>query len=457
MLWAHTFMYFNAAVFRYRRKGFYIMDTKIEDISNTRKKIAVKFSADEVSQNKANALDEVCRGAKIDGFRPGKAPKAMVEKVYAKAVEERADRALASKAIDALNALKDVELYAVVNIDKSAVDGGEELVFTADVYPEVKLPDSLATHVELQSDAATDEEVDSAVEFHRNQRAKYEEVDREIQKGDFVRLAYTGTIDGKPVSEFVKAPIYADQKSTWEEAGNADAPGIQGVVQGILGMKKGEKKTLEHEFPAEFPDKEAAGKKALYDVEILEVRQKVLPPLDADFFKAFEVADEAAFRDKLRQSIASEKKSHNEIMKRQLAVDELMAKCDFPLPESAVDDERQAILEEMMTRFMSSGASREDIEKNKDAIVENASREAEGRAKMRIFLNRVAKANDLKVENEDMSRMLWQEAMRTRTKPEDLIKQLRNDPQRRNRLRSDALLQKAINFIADKAEVSVKQ
>ena len=108
-------------------------------------------------------------------------------------------------------------------------------------------------------------------------------------------------------------------------------------------------------------------------------------------------------------------------------------------------------------RFMSSGASREDIEKNKEALFESAGKEAQGRAKMRVFLNRVAKANDLKVDNEDMSRMLWQEAMRTRTKPEELIKQLRKDPARGNRMRADALLQKAINFIAEKAEITIKK
>ena len=105
---------------------------------------------------------------------------------------------------------------------------------------------------------------------------------------------------------------------------------------------------------------------------------------------------------------------------------------------------------------MSSGASREDIEKNKDALIETSKSEAENRAKMRIFLNRVAKANDLTIDNEDMSRTLWQEAMRTRTKPEELIKQLKKDAARANRLRSDALLQKAINFIAEKAVVEIK-
>ena len=107
-------------------------------------------------------------------------------------------------------------------------------------------------------------------------------------------------------------------------------------------------------------------------------------------------------------------------------------------------------------RFVSSGASKADIEKNKDALIETSKKEAQGRAKMRVFLNRVAKDANLKVDNEDMSRVLWQEAMRTRVKPEELIKQLKKEPGRANRLRSDALLQKAINYLADKCTVEIK-
>lgn len=130
-------------------------------------------------------------------------------------------------------------------------------------------------------------------------------------------------------------------------------------------MKKGEKKTLSHEFPKEFPNEKLAGKKADYEVEIFEVREKKLPELDAEFFKAFEVDSLDAFKNKVRDSIVNEKKSNNEILKRQFAVEQLMGKCGFALPESALEDERQSILEEMMMRFMSSGASREDIERTR--------------------------------------------------------------------------------------------
>ena len=433
------------------------MNTNIENINDTRKKITFSFDAKQVAEENDKVVKDFVKSAKIPGFRPGKAPVNMVVKLYAKDIKEQLERSLTGKAIDALNDIKEFDVYAVVDLKNEEKDGGFRLEFTADIYPEVKLPESLATKVELEKTDATDEEIENAVKFHLNQRAKYNEVDREIKAGDFVRLSYAGKIDGVSVNELApEMPLYADQKSTWEEAGNKEAPGIQGVVQGIVGMKKGEKKTLSHEFPKDVKNDKIAGKTAQYEVEIFDIREKEMPKLDAEFFKSFDVDSEEKFREKIKESIKNEKKSNNEILKRQFAVEQLMEKTDFKLPESAVEDERHSILEEMMMRLLSQGASREDIEKNKESLFDNAGKEAEGRAKMRIFLNRVAKANDLKIDNEDMSRMLWQESMRTHTKPEDLIKQIQKDRARANRLRSDALLQKAINFIADKAEVSIK-
>ncbi len=432
------------------------MNTKIENINDTRKKIVVSFTAQEVADETSKITDEFVRGAKIQGFRPGKAPRAMVEKSYADAIKSQSERALTSKAIDAMNKIEEFDLYAVVNIENDNTDGCV-LTFTADVYPAIEMPKSFETKVELKPTDASEEEVNNAVEYYRNQRAKYDEVDREIKKGDFVRLSYTGTIDGQSVAEVAKdMPIFADQKSTWEEAGNENAPGVQGIVQGIIGMKKGEKKTISHEFPKEMPIEKLAGKKAEYEVEIFEIREKILPELDAEFLKSFEAKDVDELKAKIKEGIEADKKNNNEVMKRQLAVEQLLEKASFPIPESALEDERESILQEMMMRFMSSGASKEDIEKNKDALMEGSTKEAEGRAKMRIYLNRVAKANDLKVDNEDMSRVLWQEAMRTRTKPEELIKQLKKEPAKANRMRSDALLQKAINFIAEKCEATIK-
>lgn len=433
------------------------MNTNIESISQTRKKISVEFDAADVDGENENTASEFVKSARIPGFRPGRAPKDMVVKRYGREIAERVESVLANRAVETLNGIKEFDLYSVVDLKKNAPSGGMEFEFTVDVYPEVKLPESYATKIELDPVSATDGEVEKTLEYHRSQRAKYVEVDRGARKGDFVRLSYKGAVGGVPVSELApEFPAFADQKSTWEEAGNADAPGIQGVVQGVLGMKKGEKKILSHEFPKELPNEKIAGKTADYETEVLEVREKILPELDGEFFKAFEVDSLDALKAKIKSGIEEEKKSNNEILKRQFAVEQLMQKCEFPLPESAVDEERNAILGEVMSRLMSSGASREDIEKNKDSLYESADKDAKGRARMRIFLNRVAVANKLKVENDDMNRILWQEALRSGVKPKEFLRRLKDDPARANRLRSDALIHKAVNFIAEKAEVSEK-
>lgn len=433
------------------------MKTNIENISDTRKKITVAFEAAEIAKEKEGVVAEFVQYAKIPGFRPGKAPKAMIEKRFAADIKASLERAVTNKAVNALNDIKEFDLYSVVDLQNTDIEGadGASLTFTADIYPEVSLPADYKTTVELPPVAATADEIQRTVDFYRNQRAAYNKIeDRAAQKGDFVQVSYEGKVDGVAINDLVEKPaMYGKQDGTWEEAGNTNVPGVKSIVEGVVGMKVGEKKTVEEVFAADFAEAKLAGKTAVYEVELKEIREKKLPEVDEAFLKDLGYKSEEEFRERLEKDITAEKTQHNEVMKRQQAVDQLLEKIDFKLPESAVEEEKQAIIQEMMFQFASSGASSEDLEKNKQALIDSATADAQPRAKMRIFLNRVAKANDLKVTDEDMSRMLWQEAMRTRMRPEEIIKQLKKDQARVSRMRSDALLQKAINFIAEHTEV----
>lgn len=435
------------------------MKTNIEKINDTRRKIMVSFDSSEVAKEKEGVVAEFVQYAKIPGFRAGKAPKDMVLKRFSGDIKAQLERVVTNKAVEALNGIKEFDLFAVVDLQNNDIESSEgaALTFTADIYPEVKLPEDYKTEVELSPVEATEDEIQKTVDFYRNQRAQYNKIeDRAAQKGDFVQVSYEGKIDGKSIDELVEKPaMYGKQKGTWEEAGNTDVPGVRSIIEGVVGMKVGEKKNVEEIFAADFPEAALAGKTAVYELELNEIREKKLPEVDEAFLKDMGDKTEADFRARLAKDITAEKTQHNEVLKRQYAVDKLMEGVDFPLPESALEEERQSVLQEMMMRFMSSGATKEDLEKNKESLFENATKEAEPRAKMRIFLNRVAVANSLKVDNEDMQRMLWQESVRTRTRPEELIKQLKKDQARINRMRSDALLQKAINFIAEKAEVKI--
>ncbi len=434
------------------------MNTKIEKINDTRKKVLVSFDGAETAKEKQAVTADFVKNATIQGFRRGKAPAAMVVKKFEKDIAASTERQLFQKAIQALNDIKEFDIFSVVDAKPQVGENGAEIEITVDVYPEVKVPAELKTSVELDNTKAANEEVDKVMEYYQNQYAKFESVDREVKKGDFVNVSYEGKIDGKLVSEIVpNATMYGTQKSTWEEAGNENAPGVKAVVNALVGMKKGDKKQAEETFAADFAIKELAGKKAVYDVEVLDVKEKVLPKFDEEFCKTLKVESEQALREKVAADIEKEKTQYNEVLKREKAVNQLMEKVEFALPESAVAEERDAILSETMMRYMQQGVTKDVLEKNKDSLIEGATKDAEIRAKMRIFLSRVAKANKIEVNNEDISRVVWQEAVRAGMKPDEFVKRLRGNQALINRIRGDALMQKTINFIAEKAEVKIKE
>lgn len=436
------------------------MNKTIENVNETRKKILVSFDAAEVAAEKENVIAEYVQYAKVPGFRAGKAPKAMITQRFSADINSQLEHAITNKAVAELNKISEFDVFSVVDLnhgDISAADG-VTFDFVADIYPDIKLPEDYKTVVELPATEATEEEIQKTVDFYRNQRAQYVEVDRPVVKGDFVQVSYEGKIGDELVEKVMeKAAMFGSQKNTWEEAGNLEVPGVPSIVEGVIGMKKGDKKTIEHKFADDFEDKNAAGKTAVYEVELLDIREKKLAEINEEFLKILDAETEEEFREKLAKDITAQKTQHNEVQKRQKAVENLLEKMEFALPESAVEEEKNGVLQEMMMRFMQQGADHAALEENTKGLLDAAAAEATPRAKMRVFLNRVAKANDLKVTDEDMSRVLWQEAMRNRMRPEELIKQLKKDQARVNRMRSDALLQKAINFIAEKTEVKIEE
>jgi len=433
------------------------MNTKIDNINDTRKKITITFDSAQTEQEKQKTISQFVRYAKVDGFREGKAPLDLVLKKYADKIDESFKRSLVESALESLNSIKEFEIYSVVKVDQTIDKDGATIDLTADIYPDIKLPTDLKTTVEVESTEVKDEEVEKVVDYYRNQRAQYEPVEREIKKGDFVNLSYEGKIGKTLISELAPdATMYGSQKSTWEEAGNEDAPGVKAIVKALVGMKKGDKVQVKEKFDDKIAYEALQNKEATYDIEVLEVREKILPEFNDEFCKNFKAESAQDLREKIKTDIKSEKENYSEVLKREKAVEQLMSGIEFPLPESAIEDEREMILSEMMMRYMSQGITNEMLESNKEALFEGASKDALPRAKMRIFLMKLARANKLSVTNEDMSRIVWQEAMRARVKPDDFVKGLKGDQQKINRLRSDALLQKAINFVAEKAEVKIK-
>lgn len=431
------------------------MKTDVQDINATRKTIAVTVSAKEVTELEAKLIKDFQRQAKIPGFRPGKAPENMVRQRFAKDLKQELKQRVVSQAHQEGVVGADFEVFAIVELDEGEIAGGQDAVvtFTVDIVPEFELPAYEGLKVTNTPTEASEEEVSKMLNQILSQRAEYNVAEKAAEKGDYVQCAYEGKIGDELVAELVpETPMFGTQKVTWEEAGSEDAPGVRAVVEGLVGMKAGDTKEVTMEFPEDFQPEALAGKTAVYQVEAKEVREKVMPEMNEEFFKSLQVEDEADLRSKISENIESQKKQQNAASERQQITQELLKAVDFPVPESGVESETDAVLRDFMQRNMQQGVSAEEFEKHKESLHEGASKAAHDRLKSRLILGKIAEKEKIKVDNEDFSRMIMMEAQQTGQNPEKLVKELQKDQNRINQMRRDIILGKTMDLLADKAE-----
>lgn len=429
--------------------------TDVKDINETRKTITVRLTSQEVAEQEAALIKDFQRNAKIPGFRPGKAPEAMVRTRYAKDLKQELKQRVISKAHEEGVAKSEVNIFNIVDLAEGeiAADKDAEITFTVDIVPEFEVPEYTGLKVTNEPTEASDEEVDKMIDQILSQRAEFNVAEKAAEKGDYVRCGYEGKIGDELVADLVPdSPMYGTQKVTWEEAGAEETPGVSAVVEGLVGMKAGDEKEVTMEFPEDFKPEALAGKTAVYSIKAEEVREKVMPEMNEEFFKSIQVKDEAELRERIRENIENQKKQKNAGAEREQVTKLLLDSVDFAIPESGVESETEAVLRDFMQRNMQQGVSAEEFEKHKEQLHEGASAAARDRLKSRLILSKIAEKEKIKAENDDFSRMIMMEAQQTGQKPDKVVKEIQKDRSRIDRMRGDIILGKTMDLIIEKAE-----
>jgi len=429
--------------------------TDVQDITETRKTITVSVAAAEIASIEAKLINEFKRDAKIPGFRPGKAPEKMIRMRYAKELKSELSQRVVAKAHQDGVAKSDFEIYGIVDLDEGEIAAGSDatIKFTVDVLQAFDIPAYEGLKVTNEPTDASAEEVDKMMEQILSQRAEFNVAEKAAEKGDYVRCGYEGKIGDELVADLVPdAPMFGTQATTWEEAGAEGTPGVQAIVDGVIGMKAGDEKEVTMEFPKDFKPEALAGKSAVYSIKAEEVREKVMPEMDDAFFESMQVKDEAELRERISENIENQKKQQNANTERQQITEHLLGSVEFAVPESGIESETEAVLRDFMQRNMQQGASEADFEANKDQLHEGATKAAHDRLKSRLILSKIAEKEKVQAENDDFSRMIMMEAQQSGQKPEKIVKEIQKDQNRINRMRSEILLGKTMDLILDKAE-----
>jgi trigger factor len=433
------------------------VNVQITDINETRKTLTVTLDQGEVNTEYQSVLGDFTRQASLPGFRPGKAPAAMVAKRYNKELKDEFKTKVIGKAYrDGLEQSK-LEVLTLVDVEEGTIESGlsAAIKLTVDVRPEFQLPDYSALETEIQPADPTDAEIDSAIDALRGERADFKVAERAAAKSDYVRFGYSGTLDGKPLAEIVgDKAIYASAPQTWEEVEGANEGLLPGVSKQLNGLKAGDKKTVDVAFPAEFAAVPAlAGKSVQYAIEVQEVRERVLPPLDETFFKANQADDLEGLKNQIRSRLKLRKDQENRAAQRRQVTDALVAKASFPVPDSLIASERDGVLRQFIEENMRRGVPQEQFEQNKKQLYDSASQAAIARVKVQLILAKIAEAEKIKVEEKDFNNWLMREAMRSGQRPDKLAKDLGKDREQVRAVQQQIMFDKALDFLVSKATV----
>jgi trigger factor len=437
------------------------VNVQLNSVSATRKTLVVTLDASEVDAEHSAVVGEISKYARIPGFRPGKAPAAMVARRFGKEIADEFKQKVVGRAYrDGLEKEK-LDVLNVVNVEEGKIEAGQPVAvtITLDVRPDFALPDYNNLKTEVAAVEATDAEVEDVIQGLRSERADFKPADRPAQKGDYVKLGYEGTSDGKPIVELApEKQLYGKAPQTWEEVEGSQEGVIPGLGKQLAGLKTGDKKEVTIEFPAEFAAVPAlAGKTAKYQVDVQEVRERVLPPLDAEFFKAQQVDDLAGLQAQVRTNLKMQKEHQNRVGQRRQVTEQLAAAVDFPVPDSLVEAETQGVLRQFIEENMRRGVPQEQFEKDKVELFASARTAATNRVKLQLILAKIAEAEKLTVTNEDLNNWLYRESMRSGQKPDKLAKALGSDREQLRAVQQSIIFDKAVDFLVSKAKVTDAQ
>lgn len=431
------------------------MKVSLQDASPCRKVMAVDVGYAAVLEEYQKVLGEFSAGARLRGFRPGKAPVRLVERQYAKDIlEEIKDRMIPKCYREALHEQKLVPV-AVVSVEnvKLALETGMQFTVTLDVAPDFDLPEYLGIPIKREVIVVTDKDVDEAVDSIRRNHATYEESsDREIAKGDLVNMDYEGTVDGSPLSGIPGLPEgLGSAKDFWAMVGDREI--LPGVSEKLLGHRIGDDVELDVPFPETAPTKELAGKTGHYRITIKQTRKAKLPELDETFVKMMGCASVDEIRQRVRENIEGMRKQEERRKLKDGIVSYLLSKASFDLPKSVLEEETSMAVQSMVQRSIQQGASREVIREKGTEILDAASKSSMARTRLMYILSRIASVEKVDVTEEEIAEEIEGIAQRQSMTPAK-ARALLEKRHAMDRLHTDIRCEKVLDLLLEKAAIT---
>lgn len=400
------------------------MKSTVEQLSPTRVRINVEVPFTELEPDFDRAFKALAQQVRLPGFRPGKAPRKLLEARVGRGavLEQVVNDALPSRYSEAVTA-SDVKPLGQPEIEVTKLEDGQELAFTAevDVRPEITLPEFDALKITVDPIEVDDEAVDAELQSLRARFGTLTGVERAAQEGDFVSIDLSATVDGTEVPE-------AATEGLSHEVGSGQL--IEGLDDAITGLKAGESKV----FTTKLAAGEYAGKDAEVTVTVKSVKERELPEADDDFAQ---LASEFDTIDELKASLTEQVKRVKSVQQaeqiRDKAIEALLEQTEVPLPEKIVQAQIDDTLhnaihgldhdeDKFAEQLTEQGSSREEFDADNKSNAEKA-------VKTQLLMDAVADKLDIQVGQNDLTERLVLMSRQYGIEPQQLIQILQQNNQ----------------------------
>jgi trigger factor len=434
------------------------MNVVVEPLPNCLATLKVEVEPEKVSTARDAVVKEFTQAVKLPGFRPGKVPRATVEKRFGKQIREELQQKLVRDSAREAIQSKGLKVLQIASVDEVNLPDTGAMSFTATLvtHPDFELPNYKGLVVHLRSADVTDKEVDESIEQLREQAADFVDIteDRGAAMEDFIVVDYTGTIDGKPVHElFPKAgkPLSANNDFWIKMTDEAFFPGY---CAALVGTKVGETREFDVTVPADFPVEGMPGQVIHYSVTLRGIKSRTLPALDDAFANSVQ---EGTTLEKLRAMAREEigRQKHNDVeaSKRAEIMRELLSKVECELPTGMVRAHTQSIVNEIVRENAARGVTEDVLKENEKDIVGNATASARERLKGTFVLLRIAEAEGIRVQREEMLGRVAALAQRNQMTFEKMMKELEKRGAL-DQIHEEMLTAKVLEFLVANASVT---
>ena len=392
--------------------------------------------------------------ARIPGFRKGKAPADVVASKYSKEIDQDIKDRVLPKFYQ--EAIKEEEIKVVNIIDASEVtlkDGSSAtFTVTVDVAPEFKLPKYDQIPVKIEKNDITDDQVQEQIDQLLNQQATYEDMNEKIiENGDMGQLSYTAFIDKKPLKEEIpEAKGIGSGEGYWVSAD--EHAFIPGMGEALIGLKNGEKKEVDIQFPSSFMVKELADIKATYKIEVTGIRVKKPAVLNEELLEKLQVESEEKLRELIQDQL--EMQAENESLQKthEQIISYLIKKTKLDIPESAVQQQTRDVMYELARQKMMQGMTQEQIGEQQEDLLKEAQERANENVKLRYIGLAIADEKSFKASENEIEEEIAKIAIQQRKDAKELRKEMIEN-QTYESVIDQLRFNKALNYMVENAKL----